>query len=47
MAESVSDQTGDQADAQFQDKGLGRIEDIIGIQKIAYGHANGATCAAV
>ena len=42
----MGDQTGDQTDAELQNKGLGGIYDIDGIEKVADGHADGAADAA-
>ena len=38
----MGDQTGDQADAEFQDKGLWRVDHIYRVKQIADGHADGA-----
>ena len=46
VTEVMGDQTGDQTDAELQNKGLGCIYDIDGIEKVADGHADGAADAA-
>ena len=46
VTEVMGDQTGDKTDAELQNKGLGCIYDIDGIEKVADGHADGAADAA-